>query len=292
MPPPDEERGGVWLPLLGGGGGDSDDEDGEEASGKGDGERSLSDSRDGPDAGTALAGALESLVTRAGQRRVADGHLRGGTRGPESSATDIRTVQKRVYKGNPVSLSDSLPLDDAFSRFWLCTLSVRRGSEQGAREGRSMESGRQPSLYSNHSEGHLHRTRTVGGVHALPNREYRGASQATPRVCSSADDTRLSPLSPSLADWVDSRVPNFDSIAEVLPRKAAPAVVPTQARRAVWTHAALHAAVVRWAGAGAGRAWQILLLPATSQDAIQLKRRGFKCGSMLSMTWRAISAGP
>jgi len=105
MPPHDEENGGVRLPLLGGGGGDWDDEDGEDASAssprKGDGETSHSDSRDGPDAGTALAGALESLVTRAGQRRVADGHLSGGTRGPESSATDTRAV----HKGNPVRLT-------------------------------------------------------------------------------------------------------------------------------------------------------------------------------------------
>jgi len=77
-------------------------------------------------------------------------------------------------------------------------------------------------------------------------------------------ETLVPLLSPSLADWVDARVPSFESIAEVLPRKAAPAVVPTQARRAVWTHAALHAAVVRWAGAGAGRAGQILLMLATS----------------------------
>jgi acyl-CoA synthetase (AMP-forming)/AMP-acid ligase II len=45
-------------------------------------------------------------------------------------------------------------------------------------------------------------------------------------------------------------VPTFDSLAELLPRKAAPAVVPTEPHREVWTHAALHAAVVRWAGVG------------------------------------------
>jgi hypothetical protein len=87
------------------------------------------------DASSSLAGPLESLVTRAGQRRVAEGHLRGGDR-PRSLSPLNTTTHHALTMRDRISLSRVLSLSQTTGFFhYFKTIPLPTINRLGGREG-------------------------------------------------------------------------------------------------------------------------------------------------------------